>query len=138
IGPPIVAVEAAILIGEFGSERKGIDGKDMVVRSQPGIGGVDAEDGWRFAPDETARMLFAPLVDLDFAVMHSVFDAAARRLDRAPPGGLQDVDYDSDWGGFPLFDPREPPVAAAIRGTYRRYETHDELGKERPQKITPG
>ncbi|TBG96086.1 hypothetical protein [Rhizobium leguminosarum] len=138
IGPPIVAVEAAILIGEFGSERKGIDGKDMVVRSQPGVGGVDAEDGWRFAPDETARMLFAPLVNLDFAVMHSVFDAAARRLDRAPPGGLQDVDYDSDWGGFPLFDPREPPVAAAIRGTYRRYETHDELGKERPQKITPG
>ncbi|MER9619401.1 hypothetical protein [Mesorhizobium sp. M0207] len=138
IGPPIVAVDASTVLAEFASERKGIDGKDMVVRSPPDYAAADEVHGWRFQPDETARMLFAPLVDLDFAVMHSVFDAAAQRLAGNPPGGLQDVDYDSDWGGFPLFDPKEPPEPTAIRGRYRAYESHDAQGNELEQKVTPG
>lgn len=138
IGPPMVAVDASILLGEFGSERKGIDGKDMVVRSPPDNAVADEEHRWRFQPDETARMLFAPLADLDFAVMHSVFDVAGRRPAGKPPGGLQDVDYDSDWGGFPLFDPKEPPEPTAIRGRYRVYESHDAQGNELAQKVTPG
>lgn len=138
IGPPIVAVEDSVLLDEFRSQRKGIDGKEMVVRSLPEGAGPNEDSGWRFQPGETSRMLFAPLVDLDFAVMHSVFDAAASHLTGKPPGGLQDVDYDSDWGGFPLFDPREPPEPTAIRGKYRHYEKYDKNGTELKQKVTPG
>lgn len=139
IGPPIVAVEDKVLLTEFASERKGIDGKEMVVRSLPGDAGANEPWVWRFQPDETARILFAPLVDLDFAVMHSVYDTGAIIHKGKPPGGLQDIDYDSAWGGFPVFDPKEPPVEAAIRGHYRPYEgAHEKGAPKEGDKPAPG
>ncbi|TPJ77212.1 hypothetical protein [Mesorhizobium sp. B2-6-2] len=128
IHAPIVATAAELLVYEHASNRGGIDSKEMIVRSLPKDNGVPKSEAWRFQPAKTERVLFAPGVDLNFATLHGSFDKSARQFARrAPFGGLLDVDYDSDWGGFPVFDPRGPAIMEAVRGEFR----NDELPPER-------
>lgn len=116
VGGPLVAIDQQQMVAEFASERRGLDGKLMVVRSVP-EGDVDPAEFWRFQPGSTSRIIFAPPVEMKFASRHGALGDKARRA-----GGLQDIDYDADWGGFPVFDPKGPAVLEAVRGYYFPHE----------------
>jgi hypothetical protein len=124
IGGPLVAVDHQLVVAEFASERHGIDGKLMVVRSLP-PGEVAPGETWRFEPASTSRVLFAPAVDMKFASRHGALGDKQRQA-----GGLLDIDYDAEWGGFPVFDPKGPAVLEAVRGYYFTHEqqTTDKKG----------
>ncbi|WP_182178500.1 hypothetical protein [Methylobacterium radiotolerans] len=138
IAAPAVAVPAAHVLTEFASPRAGLDGMTMVVRSQdPREGlGATADEAWRFAPAETTRVLFAPPVPLKFAVQHGVFDGPSMQS-HAPEGGLQDFDYDAEWGGFPAFDPSSAPVEASIRDRFYERERRTQKLKMENHHRTP-
>ncbi len=126
INAPLVATDGELLVREHASQRGGIDGKLLVVRSEP-EGLVELDEAWRFGPSETTRILFAPAVELSLAARHGVFDEAPNAAAR---GGLQDIDYNAEWGGFPVFDPAGPAALEAIRSSYR--------DDEKPKSLNDG
>ncbi|WP_017965252.1 hypothetical protein [Rhizobium leguminosarum] len=116
IDHPLLATPWSEIQKEF-SDRGGLDGGSMVVRSTPKVGAAEEdEDARRFGPDLARRVLFAPAVDLTFAHLHGVFDSVVLKDEGSPlPTGMKGTAYDARQGGFPSFAPGAPVEEASIR-----------------------